>query len=187
MSIGFIDQVWKSDLTDIYEVSVLLALADHADTDGRCYPAVGNVAKKARCSKRKAQEVIKALCERGYLRVNANSGPRGCNTFYLMLPHAQDAPAHGVHPRTSKQKPPHTTTLPPACRAPEPSKKHQRNSARMPDLPDERQSDAADVQLAESIREGKPWVRSSVSAHKARQLVAAGRNTLAECQAAGVL
>ena len=43
-----------------------------------------------------------------------------------------------------------------------------------------------DEQLASHIRNRKPWVVSSVSAHRARQLIAAGRVTTAECRAAGV-
>jgi len=187
MSIRVMSQVWDSDLTDIYEASVLLALANHADDDGRCYPSMARVAKLARCSVRKAQVVTKALAERGYLRVEPNSGPRGCNTYFLTLTPAQDAPQHIVHPRTPRQKPPHTTTPPPARRAPEPSKKHQRNraSARATDLPNEGQSDAADRALAERIRQRSPGL-ANVTAHRARGLIAAGLVTEAECKAARV-
>jgi hypothetical protein len=156
MSIRVMSLVWDSELTDIYEASVLLALANHADDDGRCYPSMARVAKLARCSLRKAQVVTKALVARGYLRVEMNSGPRGCNTYFLTLTPAQDAPSQGVHPRTSRQQPPHATTLAPAQCAPEPSKKHQRTrvSACAPDLPSEGLSDVVSL-YAERIDRGK--------------------------------
>ena len=115
MSIRVMSQVWDSDLTDIYEASVLLALANHADDDGRCYPSMARVARLARCSLRKAQDVTKALAERGYLRVELNSGPRGCNTYFLTLTSAKDAPRtmctparHDRNPRTPRHHPPHS-------------------------------------------------------------------------------
>lgn len=175
MSIRVMSQVWDSDLTDIYEASVLLALADHADDDGRCYPSMARVARMARCSVRKAQEVTKALAERGYLRVELNSGPRGCNTYFLTLTSAQDAPPHGVHPRMSRQEPPHTRTSPPAQRAPEPSKNHQRTraSARATDLPNEGQSDAADL-YAKRIDAGKSIFGGPLSGEVRDQLIKRG-------------
>ncbi len=271
MSIRVMSQVWSSDLTDIYESSVLLVLADHADDDGRCYPSVARVAKLARCSVRKAQEVIRALTERGYLRVETNKGPRGCNTYFLSLPTAQDAPRQGVHPRTSELTPPHATTPTPAQHAPEPSENLQKPPTRMDArevvdsefekvwyaYPSDRQRAKAtcreqfakaiqksispedmleavrayaretdrftrskvcfsdnwfreerwklwlaaraerakarpdpavvDGQLASNIRNCKPWVVTSVSAYRARQLIAAGLVTTDECRAAGVL
>ena len=114
-------QVWDSDLTDIYEAAVMLALANHADDEGRCYPSIARVAKLARCSVRKAQEVTKSLTKRGYLTIEQNTGPRGCNTYFLTLTPAQCAPPHDAHPRTPQQGPPHSTTSTPAQCAPEPS------------------------------------------------------------------
>lgn len=190
MSIGFIDRVWKSDLADIYELSVLLALADHADKDGRCYPSVPNVAKKARCSVRKAQEVIRALSERGYLTVEPNTGPKGCNTYFLTLNSAQDAPPHGAHPRIPRQEPQHATTPTPAQHAPEPSKKHKRTraSARASDLPKEWQSDAAKVKerFARAIRAGKATLARHCPVPMAHELIAAKAVTPDQCRAVGL-
>lgn len=191
MSIRVMSQVWDSDLTDIYEASVLLALANHADDDGRCYPSMARVAKLARCSVRKAQVVTKALAERGYLRVEPNSGPRGCNTYFLTLTPARGAPPQGVHPRTSQQKPPHVTTPPPARCAPEPSKKHQRTraSARATELPNGGQSDAATVKerFARAITEGHAALARHCPVATALELIAEGGSVTAEkCRAVGV-
>ena len=93
--------VWDSDLSDIYEVVVLLALADHADDDGRCLPSIARIARRARCSERKAQAVIQGLAKRGLPRIQLNDGPRGCNIFWIVPPPAHDAPPHTMHPRTA--------------------------------------------------------------------------------------
>jgi len=54
--------------------------------------------------------------------------------------------------------------------------------------PTKSQLNAEDVseQVAKQIRDRKPWVISTISAHRARQLVATGHVTEAECKAAGV-
>jgi hypothetical protein len=114
-------QVWDSDLTDIYETGVMLALANHADDEGRCYPSVERISKLARCSVRKAQEVVKSLSERGYIRVELNTGPRGCNTYFLTPTPAQHAPPHDVHPAQCAPPPRTVCTSTPAQHAPEPS------------------------------------------------------------------
>jgi hypothetical protein len=55
--------------------------------------------------------------------------------------------------------------------------------------PTKPEADAAEIaeQVAKQIRDRKPWVISTVSAHKARQLVATGYVSEAECKAAGIV
>lgn len=66
MSIRVMSDVYDSDLTDIYEVSVMLALANHADDDGVCYPSTSRICELSRMKRRGVNGVIKRLQERGY-------------------------------------------------------------------------------------------------------------------------
>ena len=135
MSVKIMAAVYDSDLSDVYDVAVMLALANHADDEGRCYPSVRRISELARCSERKAQNVIKGLQDRGYLRIDQQAGPRGVNVFYVIPTPAHCAPPHDVHPaqraphpRTACTPPPHTVHPTPAQRAPEPSINHQETS-----------------------------------------------------------
>lgn len=113
--------VYDSDITDIYEVSVLLALANHADDAGVCYPSMKRIARLARMGERGVQGVVKRLAERGDLSIELNAGPRGTNVYRIHVtpaPHADPAPGA---PRTPRQGPPHPTTSTPAPHAPETS------------------------------------------------------------------
>lgn len=99
--------VYDSDLEDIYDVSVMLALANHADDSGVCYPSIARICKLSRCKPRKAQNVIKSLQDRGYLFIEIQAGPRGTNRYHLT-----PIPPHSVHP-AQYAPPPHDTTPPP--------------------------------------------------------------------------
>jgi hypothetical protein len=46
--------VWRFSKSDGSTLLTALAIADFCDDDGRAYPAVGTLAKKARISKRSA-------------------------------------------------------------------------------------------------------------------------------------
>ena len=121
MSIRVMSAVYDSELTDIYEVSVMLALANHADDDGVCYPSIARISRLARMSERGVQCVIKRLSERGYLDVDAGAGRSGTNLYIVRPTPAPGAPPATHAPRTRCTTPPHPTTFTPAPGAPEPS------------------------------------------------------------------
>ncbi|BAQ71230.1 hypothetical protein NHU_04108 [Rhodovulum sulfidophilum] len=145
MSIRIMAEIWDSELSDVYECAVMLALANHADDEGRCYPSVSRVSQLARCSERKVRQIIGALEERGYLTIYRNAGPKGCNVFFVrstpapraplhdVHPPAPRAPLHDMHPCTPCTQPLHSVHHPPAQRAPEPSENHQEPSEREAD------------------------------------------------------
>ncbi|MGN2393524.1 helix-turn-helix domain-containing protein, partial [Pelomicrobium sp. G1] len=67
MSIRVMKMVWAGYPGGGSELLALLALADRADDEGRCYPSVGGIARRIRLSPRQTQRLIRALTERGYL------------------------------------------------------------------------------------------------------------------------
>lgn len=81
MSVFVMSAVWKHAPVEQGQLLVLLALADFADDDGWCFPAVDTLAAKSRMAGRSVQRAIRAMQEAGFLHVEANAGPGGANRY----------------------------------------------------------------------------------------------------------
>ncbi len=75
---------------------VALAIADFCDDEGRAYPALGTLAKKAALSERATHSAIQDLKALGELRIEPNAGPRGVNVYFLTITPAEIAPPQKV-------------------------------------------------------------------------------------------
>lgn len=84
--------VWddRKNLTKAGELTVMLALADFADDDGFCWPAIPTIARKARMSETTARRWVHDLESRGLLKIGYNEARRGANT-YRLYPAGRDA------------------------------------------------------------------------------------------------
>src|ERR1051325_1690249 len=83
----------EAPTSDVYEVLVLLTLADHANDDGTgCWPSMRKIALRARCSERKARYVLRDLERKGMIcggdqRLTQHHRPDRRPTVYnLVLP-----------------------------------------------------------------------------------------------------
>jgi hypothetical protein len=76
MSIKVMTAVWELDLPPS-EKLVLLALADWAQDDGRCWPSIAKVAAKSGVSERTVQRMLREAEKAGLLKRKENMG-RGC-------------------------------------------------------------------------------------------------------------
>ncbi len=78
--------VWNSQ-TDFSpsELLVLLALADWANDDGFCWPAVPTLARKARMKDRNAQLILKKLEGEGFIEILPHQGPKGANMYHVVV------------------------------------------------------------------------------------------------------
>tara|TARA_R100001086_G_scaffold238371_2_gene163063 strand:- start:865 stop:1728 length:864 start_codon:yes stop_codon:yes gene_type:complete len=114
---------------------VLLALADHADAAGRCYPSIARLAQRTGLSPRSIQASIKKLHAEGYIDVEMNAGKRGTNVYVLRLTPAGSAPPKKAHPAGDSPHPRNSCTPTPAAAAPEPSSKRQKQSGKNPLTP----------------------------------------------------
>lgn len=85
MSVRAWDKVWKLSSHGGTELLVLLAVADHADEDGRAYPSVGALATKCRMTTRNVNHILRALQASGELDVQRNEGPYGTNRYRIRL------------------------------------------------------------------------------------------------------
>lgn len=133
MSVRFLNSAFDAELAPTPRF-VLVALAEHADDEGRCYPSVARVAQRTGLSERSVQNSIKQLCAGGYLNINRNAGKHGTNVYQLRLTPAGAAPPQDVHPAADSPHPRRSCTPTPAGAAPEPSLNRQEpsesNSAR---------------------------------------------------------
>jgi hypothetical protein len=90
MSIKLTGNVWENDLIHS-EQSVLLAMADYADDDGRnCYPSYDRLAWKTGYSKRQVGRIIQGLCANGIVVILKPSNQRQSTHYWLRLDKAED-------------------------------------------------------------------------------------------------
>jgi|GEM_PF-5671190 len=69
MSIKLIHNVWEDTrTTDHTELLVMLALADFSNDEGRCYPSMRTIARKARIEDRSVRRIIGRLIQTGRLK-----------------------------------------------------------------------------------------------------------------------
>lgn len=93
MSVHVSSAVWKQTTAKGSQLLVLLALADIADDEGRCYPGIKSLAAKTRLSPRAVQYNIAALTASGELRIDAPRGSQYGTNLYVVTP--------GGHPETT--------------------------------------------------------------------------------------
>ncbi len=102
MSVKIMSQVWELDLPHNAQ-SIFLALADHADDDGYCYPSVGRLAWKTGYGVRQVQRTLKDLRDQKLaIPTGSVTGGRHNTVVYKLDPSAgrQKPP---FQPRTERQ------------------------------------------------------------------------------------
>lgn len=114
--------VWDIEDIDSSECLVLIALADHADDMGRCYPSIGRLAKRTKLSDRGVQKVISRLIEKGFVTVTPCAGQGGANLYTVTATPEPRSPLNDVHPRTEFTTPPNHVRETPEPRSPKPSR-----------------------------------------------------------------
>lgn len=95
MSIRISSRVWSESTQTGARKLMLLAIADHADDDGRAFPSVATLARKCGMTTRGAQKVIGALKADGELAVRIAAGPHGANVYQIVF--APEATQGGVN------------------------------------------------------------------------------------------
>ena len=82
MSVKHMALVWEHADADGSEMLVLLALADFADADGWCWPAMGTLAKRARIKERAARMAVRRLEGKGLILCQLSRGGKGRGNRY---------------------------------------------------------------------------------------------------------
>ncbi|QBX35158.1 helix-turn-helix domain-containing protein [Paracoccus liaowanqingii] len=121
MSIRLMNKVFDSETLGPTERLIMLALADHADDSGRCYPSIHRLCKRTGLGERSVQSNIKKLSDRGYLKKILGAGRRNANVYVVYPNPAADAPPQHMHPAADAPRTPQQMRANPAADAPKPS------------------------------------------------------------------
>ena len=77
---------------------IMLALADHADDEGRCYPAMDRLCQRTGLSERAVQTNVRKLVALGYVTIVPGGGRGHANLYFISANPASDAPNSPVNP-----------------------------------------------------------------------------------------
>lgn len=85
MSIKIMAEVWDNAEVEGASLLVLLALADYANDNGICWPAVGTLARKTRVSERHIRRLLGALERNGNIVIGFREGPMNVNLYKVLV------------------------------------------------------------------------------------------------------
>lgn len=96
MSIKVMQWVWENSPTTRGDRLVLLAIADCASDDGaNAWPSLSTIAKKAGITVRACQLALRRLESFGYLKVEMQAGPKGCNKYTILMTRVKKVQGEG--------------------------------------------------------------------------------------------
>lgn len=96
MSIRIMSAVFESETLGATERLIMLALADHADDEGRCYPSISRLCQRTGLGERAVQTNIRKLQSQGYVEIIPGAGRQGSNLYFVRPTPAPDAPKPSV-------------------------------------------------------------------------------------------
>jgi hypothetical protein len=85
MSIKVSTKVWQGSRHKSGNLLVLLAIADHADDEGKAWPGIPLLARKARLSERHTRRCLSELLVSGELEILAEPAPSGGKWYQIRL------------------------------------------------------------------------------------------------------
>jgi len=85
MSIKVATQIWQGSKQKSGNLLVLLALADHADDEGKAWPGIPLLARKARLSERHVRRCLNQLVGDGEVTVLTEPAPSGGRWYQIRL------------------------------------------------------------------------------------------------------
>lgn len=152
MSIRVMSHVWDFGPENQSELLVLLALADHADENGKCWPSMERIARKARMSIRTARRTIRKLEAAGLVSVSVSVG-RSSNQYIVHMGNPDTMAGSGSKPGQSVRstRPQLCPPNPDKAVADKSSKNHQRKTRTRDDAPEGSSRERCSPQAATEI------------------------------------
>lgn len=132
MSVDYFEAAFECEALGPTTRFVLVALGDHADANGRCFPSIARLARRTGLSTRSVQKSLRELRAEDYITVAPNAGRSGTNVYILNLTPARGAPPQVVRPARDAPHPRTSFAPTPAGDSPEPSENHQEPSEKIP-------------------------------------------------------
>lgn len=83
MSIKAMTDVWEHSKQKGNGLLLLLAIADFANDELKCFPSIDRLAFKTRMSRRNVQTLVREMVEQGEIVIHENAGPKGCNVYEI--------------------------------------------------------------------------------------------------------
>ncbi|MGH3433096.1 MAG: helix-turn-helix domain-containing protein [Thermocrispum sp.] len=103
MSIKVMNWVWEHSQAAGTELLMLLAIADHADDDGRnAWPSRARLAAKTRLDERTVRRVIKRLEKAGLLRIVRGHGRTNSNRYTVVTDAATESEKGAERPEAER-------------------------------------------------------------------------------------
>jgi hypothetical protein len=172
MSVKIMSAIFDSKTLGPTERLVMLALADHADDQGRCYPSNARLCDRTGLSERAVRQNIRALESSGYLSVHIGAGQSGSNVYIVRPQGGQEMPPAGNAPGTSCTPPRHLVPDRGAPDAPKPS-----GTIKEPSVVREELAPLLGYELADGFIAHRKALKAPLTPHAARLLA----KKLAEC------
>ena len=103
--------VWDQSRQTGTHLLMMLAIADHANDAGECWPVIDRLARKCRVNRRQARKILKTLEDAGELRIQRGQG-RGHPSVYLVIGvlqdpfHVKEVPQNPLHEEKGVHRPP---------------------------------------------------------------------------------
>lgn len=98
MSIEVMTWVWRNGPKDPTARLVLLAIADHADDAGNCYPSMAGIAEKACVTERGARGIVRRLEGDGWLETKVGGGRGGKSQYRVVMGRKAEATSENTIP-----------------------------------------------------------------------------------------
>jgi uncharacterized phage protein (TIGR02220 family) len=107
MSIDLMSAAWKLPLTGNKKL-VLMALADFANDDGKCWPCIATIAKKTGASESTVKRLVKELISDGYVKKEPQYRDNGSQTsnIYIITPVQNEGGGQNDAPPPGQNVPP---------------------------------------------------------------------------------
>lgn len=97
-------KVWESSKQSGSKLLLMLALADHANESGICWPGIESLAEKVRLSERHTKRLIQELIDEGEIEVEHGCGRGNTSMYRLLLPASKDDAAVTVSEEKPEEK-----------------------------------------------------------------------------------
>jgi len=85
MSVQIMSRVWEKSTRKGNDLLLLLAISDHTDSDGVCWPGIESLAEKTRVTERQLIRNVHTLAESGELFIKTGGGRSNTNLYMVTV------------------------------------------------------------------------------------------------------